>query len=213
MESNFDNIAMLSNILGWKHGVHPNVVDWTGHGWDHRRPQSSKKLAQLVTPELKHEYSQGNIRYLILVKNPYSYYVSNIRRWTNKFGNCRYARQCIRTWNTLYENWTEIPKSHKWAAIVRFEDLITDKECELANIASLLGLNHEDNIVDTKKYFRALNETTNHATRFVKNKQFDSAFYTSKKYMSFISEEVRGHINAELNKELLSEFSYELETG
>lgn len=212
LEANFKDVSVLTNILGWKHGPHPTKVDWSGRDWDHRRTESSAKLAALVTPEIKKAHEDGLIRYCILVKNPYSYYASHVRLWPNEDkSDADYAHDLITTWNTLYTNWLELSKSAEWALVVRFEDLITDKESCLNRISSEFRLSAVGKIIDTNKSLRALNETTMNQKQFIRKKTFDAEFYTGKKYMSVITQEALNAINKMLDPNLMDEFGYSFE--
>jgi len=211
LEANFKNVSVLTNILGWKHGLHSRDVDWSGHDWDHRRPESSAKLVAMVTPDLKKSYEDGLIRYAILVKNPYSYYVSNARQWPSPKGDSEYACDLVTTWNVCYADWLKLSESAKYALVVRFEDLIGKKKSCLNAMADAFGLHEIKNLVDTQKSLRALNETTKNQKQFVRKKSFDIEFYTKKKYMSFISKEVLRAINDTVDMELMRKFDYVVE--
>jgi len=209
LEANFDNIIILTNILGWKHGCHVDKVDWSGKGWDHRRPKSSAALAKMVTPELIKAYNKRLIRYSVLIKNPYAYYVSNVRLWPSKDTHKR-AHELASTWNMLYSNWTKIGET-KWGLITRFEDILLDKKEALNDIADKFKLVHVDNISDTNRSLRALNESTIHKSQFIKKKKFNASFYLNKEYMNFIDKKTLEILNKTLDKELMKKFGYPFE--
>lgn len=33
LEQNLQDVTVLASILGWKHGAHPEKIDWTGKSW------------------------------------------------------------------------------------------------------------------------------------------------------------------------------------
>jgi len=210
MESNFQNITVLSNILGWKHGLHPDKVDWSGNEWDHRRPQNSKKLVKLITEDLRDSYNNGDIRYSVIIKNPYSYYVSHLRLWPKNSTDQRIV-DCITTWNDSYNNWYNLSQSSQLTRVTKFEDLIKNKKIELNKIANKFELRRITKLVDTRKSLRALNEITKGQKKFKRKKTFDPSFYLNKKYMSFISSRALQVINKHLDKTLMDIFSYEVE--
>ena len=36
IEENFRQVHVLASTLGWKHGPHPEKVDWSGGDWEPR---------------------------------------------------------------------------------------------------------------------------------------------------------------------------------
>ena len=104
LERNFKNIIVLTNILGWKHGPHPEKVDGSGKNWvpDKKTKSYVKKLIALVSDDLKKAYASGEIKYLIVSKDPYAWYVSNIRAW-HKFKLKNRKFSYVTGWRSPFE--------------------------------------------------------------------------------------------------------------
>ena len=124
-----------------------NLMDTTVYGgsfdWKHGLPLAQEQIkGRWKNNTALHK---GEIHPLIIIKNPYSWWVS-IQNWPKREYD---SLETIVGYSDLYKRYKEFHLNHEfWQAskIVRYEDLLADTAGTLKSIASFIGTTLKDDI-------------------------------------------------------------------
>ncbi len=208
-----DEARVLSNILGSKHGPYLEKMDWSGKGWIPKKA-GIPQLVKAVTPEIRQAYDNGELRYVVIIKDPYCYYWSNKRLFYQKGCSKKGIQHLTTAWNKLYLNWWDlvVNKRPAQSIIIRHEDLLEDLKGTLDKVAKKCQLPIQDSYKNTTKQMRTLNDAKWHTEKPLnsKRKRLDPTFYTERKYLKQLRDEEVGIITKFLDRSLMDEFRYEI---
>lgn len=148
--------------------------------------------------------NKKNINYLVVVKNPYSWYLS-YKRHAKKFKYNYYKNSVcphfILEYNAFYSKWLEFSEEVRdRIMIVRYEDVIHDFEHCMDRIKQSFGLN-------------AANSEYLNIKRAPMSRHFNVKrliYYKTNAYMDMIGSKELNVINNLLDKGVLGKFGYEL---
>tara|TARA_Y100000588_G_C14055268_1_gene839063 strand:- start:146 stop:892 length:747 start_codon:yes stop_codon:yes gene_type:complete len=222
---NFSNVTVLSNVLGWKHGNHPESVDWHGKDWDPPFSLSStfSPLDFVSNDELssiKQMYEEGRMKYVVCLKDPYSWLVSYskyeareslISRSVLSFKgiNRKKLKEYISLWNDRHRNWSELLKNNPNATLIRYEDILKDADSALNKIAIFFDLEKIDEVIMPEFNLSRNPEAVGELPK-QENKSFNKKdYYLNKKYLEYFNQDDFNIIETAIDKELLSYFGYE----
>jgi len=218
LEKNFHVVALM-NILGWKHGKHPEKIDWSGDSWiDPRFKKNRKNFVKLraqilkCVPEgLKRACRRGNLRYIVCVRHPIHSFVSHMKVLGYKED---YITKYIKRWNNVYSDWSNLVDSHKRAIFVRHEDMVGNFEHTMEIIRKALQLQVSgDAYVNTQtKLARKSDENWHQRKGPLSGKKYD-ARQTKKQYAKVVSPRVLRLMRAGLRQDLLTRFDYAIKTA
>lgn len=207
-------VTVLTNILGSKHGPYIEPIDWSGKGWV-PKARANKGLAEAVTPEIRHAYDNGELRYVVIIKDPYSYYWSNKRLFYPKGCPKELIQHLTTEWNDLYLNWWDlvVDKRPDQSIMIRHEDLLEDLKGTMDKIAQKCQLPIQDSYKNTTKQMRTLNDAKWYTEKPInsKRKPLNPSFYTERQYLEQLTDEEIGVITEFVNRSLMDEFGYEIE--
>lgn len=209
IENNFDDVKVLVNELGWKHGV-PSDITWDGIGWSSpvsgtaERKKDEKKLLNKISPiidDIKEKHEKNRIYYVFCVKHPYSWWKSArngifYRGMSDLEKFEHYAKV-----NSEYINFSKI-KPHK-TFIIRYEDYYeTSYEKVLENLESHFPISRKNkNFINQTKVIRPNLEVS--GSNFKKN------YYKNKEYMKD-GRRQKKLVTTALGEDLLQKLNYEL---
>jgi len=217
LENNFENIQVMSELLGWKHGPHSTKIDWTGKNWvdpSHSvadQHQTRLSLMRMVTDDLRIAAEKKQIRYLITVKNPYAWFISYTQRFTQRPEALGTIKETIELWNQLHKNWIALAKDNPLTIIVRYEDLIFDFHKTMVNIEHKLRLKKKDTelgrlFVDSTNKMARRSDANWHMGQT--NQRFDASYYMEEKYMQEFDPALLKIFREILDKDVVRDLGY-----
>ena len=192
---NFIKTTCLVNVGGWKHGHY--CAPWT--------------LGQ-------------EVNVLLVTKNPYSWLVSlynylkpslSFENFTKRplvFGEQSGSPYFLRAsnpidhWNNMNFHWMSVQMNEKKFCVIPFESFIKNSKSTLENISKYFNIDIKKDIIDTSFKVQPSNESPQ-----ITNDNFNSSFYTERKYMSFYTPEVLNFVNKHLDPFVLNQIGYRLE--
>lgn len=210
VETNFVDTQATGNVLGWKRGVVPEQVDWTGGNWTGRKPRPAKaeEMFSKVTPELKEAVANNDIRYIIISKHPYALYSGS----AGKHASIKYKSVPVIGWkiadfakryNRLYSNWLAARDIWKYSCIICHEDWLRDFGQQLRRIQERFRLIPVPEFRNIEKRVAPSTKLTNHP--------FDAQeWFLNQTYMKFFSREDIRTFNELLDPEIVEALGYEL---
>lgn len=212
LQENFVNVQPLSEILGWKHGPHPDNVDWTGKSWaDPFHPQAESEtqaLVAMVTDDIYKAVISNQIRYTITTKNPYAWWCSYVR-FTERPEPMMSVEDGLISWNSLHDNWSDLAKRNPLATIVKYEDLLLDLDTTLNRIATELELEPKDSKFKSLAVRMARRSDLNW-NMGPTNMPFDSSYYTEHKYLEMFDEKLLELFRQRLSPLTMHRLGYEI---
>lgn len=80
LEQNFRDVRVLADVMGWKHGPPRLSPTWNPSEWypEHAKPIVMPLPAGMIA-DVKRQAAAGEIRFHLIVKNPYAWIVSSLR--------------------------------------------------------------------------------------------------------------------------------------
>ncbi len=212
IQNNFINIQPLSEILGWKHGPHPDNIDWTGKSWAdpfHTQAERERQaLMVMVTDDIREAVVSESIRYTITTKNPYAWWCS-YSRFTERPEPMVSAGSGIKLWNSLHENWLCLAEGNPLAIIVRYEDLLLNLGKTLTLIGSELQLEPKgDKFKDSEvKMARRSDLNWDMGQTTI---PFDASHYTDRKYLKMFNKQLLEFFRQQLSPMIMEQLGYEI---
>lgn len=212
IQNNFVDVQPLSEILGWKHGQHPDDVDWTGRSWAdpfHEQVESERQaLLAMVTDDIREAVISGKIRYTITTKNPYAWWCS-YSRFTERPEPMMSVEDGIRLWNSLHENWSHLANRNPLAIVVRYEDLLLNFDATLKRIATELQLEPKGNGFQNSVVRMARRSDLNWDMGPT-NMPFDPSHYTERKYLEIFDDKLLTLFRQRLSQLTMHRLGYEI---
>ncbi len=224
LEVNFLQITILSSVLGWKHAPHPESIDWSGKSWD-SDPEKGARISKLATKGIKQAYANNEIRYAISVKNPYAFYISNLKERTRKspkqfkklLKDIKLSEQLIAEWNKLYRSWYALTENNNLAYIIRYESLMKNSCKEISMMASVFGLKPLDEYRLPTGSLPAMNDN-NWRQKMVldskykryRTKTFDANYYTDERYMDYFDDNMLKYFRYIIDAEVAAKLQYKV---
>lgn len=212
VQNNFVDVQPLSEILGWKHGPHPNDVDWTGSSWtdpSHTQEENERQaLVAMVTDDLREAVASNNIRYTITTKNPYAWWCSYVR-FTERPEPMVSVKDGIKLWNILHENWSCLVQKNPLAIIVRYEDLLLNLDKTMLQIAYKLQLEPKSGDFKDLEVRMARRSDLNWHMGPTTT-QFDPSHYTDRKYLEIFDDKLLKTFGQLLAPSVMKRLGYEI---
>lgn len=212
IENNFVNVQPLSEVLGWKHGPHPDNIDWTGASWAdsfHIQAESERQaLVAMVTQDMRKAVADNKIRYTITTKNPYAWWCSYVR-FIDRPEPMISIENGIRLWNSLHENWSCLAQKNPLATIVRYEDLLLNLDVTMSRIADELKLEPKSRDFQDSEVRMARRSDLNWhmgPTTIA----FDSSYYTEHKYLEIFDGKMLDIFRQQLSPTVMELLEYEV---
>jgi len=149
VEKNFQDVDVLAFTLGNKHGAPLSFEDMAIGKW-HRPKVDVKRVSKICNDIIKNGYK---IHPIILIKNPYSWYLSiksvNPERFVAKYS--------FNAYNKLYREYKDFDNNYKDPFVkpiyVKYEDFIRDERKMLKYIAGVFDIKVNDDIKIINKYY------------------------------------------------------------
>ena len=223
--NNLSNVTILSNVLGWKHGNHPEAVDWSGKNWDPiNNPKGVSPSDFVSTDELnsiKEAYKANQMKYVVCLKDPYSWLVSYskyeareslISRSILSFKgiNRKKLVEYISLWNDRHRNWSELLKDNTNATMIRYEDILKDADSTLQDLSDFFNLEKIDHVVMPEFTLSRNPEEVGKAPKH-EDKTFNKTdYYLNKKYLEYFNNDDLKIIEDNIDQDLVSYFGYEI---
>lgn len=209
IELNFKDVTVFGSILGWKHGMYE-----TGNGkkftcgsheeWIDKQIKPDGKVASVDRFPLKYTPEElrsacKELKYLISVKDPYSYVLSfkNFRAKKRDWNKDQVDRW-LTEYLTSYNDWDDLNKRYPDRCyIIRYDLLLSNRDSILSSIQSKFNLQRKENpFIDEP---RKVNASTDHGLLISKS-NFDRDYYIEKKYMLELPEDIIDMITSRLQK-------------
>ncbi len=222
---NFRDVVVFSNILGWKHGpIAPPTYD--GSNWfetDRQRRLHERAYLDKLQPVLTHAQqavASGQLRVIVVIRNPYAGYLSFARRWhgwrpeAKDYPHAR-AVPYARSWSRSNRQWLEAIAERPCSACVVYEEFVSDIRAGLHALGGRLSLRTREPLVDVADdmpmgadYLRPLDLRTVPAT----DRRADAAsrLASYRAVVESIPGEVVDRMNACLDTDLMRRFRYPL---
>jgi len=225
LHNNFRNVSVLSNVLGWKHGNHPESVDWSGKDWDPINNPDGVSPSNFVSKSelssIKQVYETGQMKYTVCLKDPYSWLVSYskyeareslISRSILSFKgiNRKKLTDYISLWNDRHRNWSELLKDNPNATMIRYEDILKKPDSTLQKLSVFFNLEKIDHVVMPEF---ALSRNPEEVGKLPKHedKTFNKTdYYLNKEYLKYFQEDDLKLIEKNIDNDLVSYFGYEI---
>jgi len=223
--NNFSNVTTLSNVLGWKHGNHPEAVDWSGKDWDPINNPKGVSPSDFVSKDIfnsiKQTYEEGRMKYVVCVKDPYSWLVSYskyeareslISRSILSFKgiNRKKLVEYISLWNDRHRNWSELLKNNSNATSIRYEDILKDADSALNKISIFFNLEKIDEVIMPEFNLSRNPEAVGKLPK-QEDKSFNKTdYYLNKKYLEYFKKDDLKLIAKNIDSDLVSYFGYKL---
>jgi len=225
LHDNFSNVTVLSNVLGWKHGNHPESVDWSGKDWDLINNPNGVSSLDFVTEEelnsIKKIYEDKQMNYVICLKDPYSWLVSYskyqaresiISRSILSFKgiNRKKLTEYVSLWNARHRNWTELLKNNSNSTMIRYEDILKKPDSTLQELSDFFNLEKINHVVMPEF---ALSRNPEEVGKLPKHedKIFNKTdYYLNKEYLKYFKKDDLKLIAKNIDGDLVSYFGYEI---
>lgn len=155
IKNNCQRVRLLTNQLGWKHGVPSKgfckLLDPSGLAL---LPEEESALYShrsfndtALTHNIRQIIAAKRLRVVIIVKNPYSWYLSIMRyyRWPQY---PLQSAQFIR-WSRVNRAYLKLQNNYpNYVALVRYEDLASNFETTITQIARCFGVSLNESLRD-----------------------------------------------------------------
>ena len=138
--------------------------------------------------------------YLVMSKDPYSWYTSYVG-WSKKNNWPNRHYHYIEEYNLFYGKWMEFAAESNKVLFIRYRDLLLQPQTELHKIATILSLPQKSNIKTTKKVYAS--------RRFTDDKK---EAFLNKSFLNKIEPDDFTQINAKLDRKLMEQLGYQIES-
>jgi len=213
VEQNTVGVEVLASVLGWKHGFHSGKIDWSGETWGEEYGRPLKDQVKNLL-EIKEAYTAGELRYLVCVKDPYSWCLSFARyqRKINPVGYVRpaYLKNIIGVWNKKYLNWEKLLNSVELSFLFRYEDFLREPRSVRERLLKSLCLpgSQKSSLSFPQKFSRG-GQRLNKKNAF-SSTAFDRDYYLNRRYMKFYNSDHKGIFRKCLDIALAKRLGYTL---
>jgi hypothetical protein len=131
IENNFDDLFLLVNHLGWKHGKVIEEFDLSGLKWGipevdetnyetHKNISLWRKELEPIQQELEEAFLNNQIKYCFCIKNPF-HYIASILKYKGEVS----IEKWVKRWNKINNNYINFcEKNPDNCYIIRYEDYI-----------------------------------------------------------------------------------------
>jgi len=221
VHSNFEDVIVFSNILGWKHGCYYGdsllVEDWfekKGKVSNSER-QDAERLFNKLKVDIINSIREDDIRYLISVKNPYSWMSSMIKYLGKDMSilkNKKFVEKHILNWNNVYRSWISLKDSKQYFLVVKNEDMLEDFDLNMGIIRDQLKLKTIDGnyFMNNTNKMRNLSDGSWNISNSSLKKENNNRFYIEKSYLKYFDIDMLDNINCFLNKDVMKKLGYEM---
>ena len=198
IEENFRQMHVLASTLGWKHGPHPEKVDWSGGDWG---AEGSDPLTHFSREELvaiRESYETSELGYLVCLKDPYAWlvsftaYESRKSRWANvknlvRKVDSRRLPEYLNCWNRVHSSWLQLLRQNRRATSVRYEDLLRGMEGEMNRLSEFFSLERKGPFYQPGHYLMRGGERLSRTTG-LSNRRFDQhEYYLNRDYLNYFT--------------------------
>lgn len=203
--NNFKNITIFSNVGGWKHGKIiklPNKNNLLNTVDGQTKQKHLKKIN--VTLDL---FSQGRVKFVVMIKNPYLWMVS-VCRFEFKKQTRENVIKFVKMWNDTYANYKKHIENGD-AIFINYEDVLRDLNV-LQILEDKFGLEKKhDKFVNIKNQMDANSDcnlcgTTGHV--FNKKNYYTNNDDSIKKY---VGNDIINIINEYISEDVLLFYGYQ----
>lgn len=210
IEENFEDVCVLTNVLSWKHGPHPESFDPTGETWmRHNGKIKGEPVFDDFPKALVEDVMSKGMDLFICVKNPLAWYISYARYKKQSLApiNHGHLRSAFLKWNELYHNWASA--SVGCVKIWRYEDYLVDPETFLDHVELFYNLKRTRRslwIPENKTIEGGQN--ANADTGLMKRTRFNASYYRNEKYLQYYTEDDLQVVAATIDWDLLNSIGY-----
>jgi len=217
LENNFQDVQVLSEVLLWKHSPKPpdnGNIDWSGGSWVDpahsatERFAEKQKLLKMVTDDMRRAVETKELRYIVTVKSPYSWWCSYSKRFKERPERLMSVTQAIDLWNHFHYNWIQFCEHYKLATIVRYEDLLQSFDKTLHDINNELLIKANFPFVNNK--VRMARRSDINIGMGQTGIPFDAQHYESHSYMEMFDRELIAQFKKRLSPLVMSELGYQI---
>jgi len=205
IKANF-NILVFQNILGWKHGLWQDPVNWVHN---HRYMDNDvyvyngnglKIETTSYNINILLDIVSGGVLYLCMIKNPYAFISSYMKYYRKPWTDTGCIIEQCKDYNLKYSNYCQISKNN--CIIIKYEDLLSDYMFVLEEIKNKYRLS-----VKNDKFVN-INSTVSSGGK--QKEKFDKKnFYINSIFLKNIPNNVQKIISNNICWELLKDFHYE----
>lgn len=210
LNTNFQNVKVLVNIGGWKHGTYnvpfclgrevhcicmvKNPYAWLRSVYDYWGPNRKKNIGPDLTNVSFEDFlkspaifeKQKGVPFLFRAENPIQY------------------------WNNMNYHYSSVEVSSKKFCILTYEALLGTFEkimLTLANELEIVPSSNDFSFSGCPNEFEPSGENT-----VVTDRKWNKfQYYSNKEYLKYYTPEMLGYVNAHLDVELMSKFKYDIE--
>lgn len=186
LNANFKNTVILHSHTGWNHGpivdeFHWNPSKWNGDPYfyddkyEHGKVLEGEALnngkpVSYYKKDIQELYTTKKLPMLILFRNPYTWlYSYSIKHYRKESG--RELERAMTLWSNINKNYFDSTYQNKY--FIKYEKLRDDTENQLRLISNFLGIEMNENFIDTDKDAVSLAQTSNDIHSFVKSNESD----------------------------------------
>lgn len=198
IEANFEDVCVVSNVLGWKHGQYCIETNLNGSSWmgDHKRPNTDLILDNSleVIEDVIKAYKEDRLKYVVTVRNPYLWIPAMISYDTKLRATSAVIYQLARQWNLLNTGWIHDIDFSK-AILISYDELLDYPEKVKLRIASKFSLKPNERLIVPDKI---VSPGAKHGVPFLRRK---NAF-------RIYNQKILNKVNEILDSHLMSVFGY-----
>ena len=208
---NANFIVQQTHFFGWKHAKPFYEIDWTGSDWAKPvgmlRPDHVAK-ALPIKDEVEEALKIGRFNFVITVKNPYAWYISNksFSHQIKKDGRTVLDKKFMVWYNERNNQYYEFyqTKPHN-TLFVRYEDFYNNGYQDV-----LKGIGTKFNLKQRHKEFINFTNVIGNPSHLSPKGEHDITKYENGFYLDLLGDEAIEFISKHVDKKLMEFFNYEL---
>lgn len=198
IEANFQDVRVLVNVLGWKHGLPEPWPEWIeNHLRMHNNGEQIIRAEGLnledVSPSILIDAAVGKkIDHVISIRNPYAYVFGLANHWHRISGHDWFKRfqkshrpllfGMLRRYNRRYPAWIDHARECGRVMVVRHEDVFHDARAVVRNMEKRFDLKSQRS-ADRWKFFSGSVEAKGDVASVVSKTAFQRTNYLKDAYM------------------------------
>ncbi len=212
VESNFREVRVLADVLGWKHGSMSLEPEWDWRKWYPERGSGTHHpLNENEMDGVRAASNRGAIMYMLMVKDPYAWLVSSLRWSGDPIKNA--SRELIKKRIARWSSWSsEALKFRALCAEQRIPCEIWHGESlarELPKVRHVYDLDWRTmNTVLPPRPLRPTGDLRQGAEMMHKRGRFDQSYYDEERYLKEYRPEQLRTVTAALDPEVVERIGY-----
>ena len=213
LRNNLKDVHVLVDETGWKHGFVPDTIDWGGYDWSdpdmplpdkHQFAERRRHRLGGLMEQLVEAVENGELRYCIVSKDPYSWYASYARYTASPCSPVR--SELIEHWCALNRHWYQYSRTNEArSCFLRYSDLLERPRDTIAGLCRQFGISFSSQEFRNCEYTMSAFEGT------PQSNLFHYGYYLNRQYLEEFSKEDLALFAAKLPSELMDKLGYEIQ--